>query len=109
MLFDCDEYFMKTRLLQRGKDSGRIDDNMAAIGNRVNFYKYNTLPVMKHFEDNGKLVVVSEKFLNNNYIQELFHKTTINLKSSQITCWPTKLNKMHDLNKRNNFFLLFYF
>lgn len=53
---------MQTRLLKRGRDSGRIDDNPAAIANRLNFYKYNTLPVMKYFDDQGKLVVVSVVF-----------------------------------------------
>jgi len=59
MLFDCEEYFMQTRLLKRGRDSGRIDDNPSAIANRLNFYKFNTLPVMKYYDDLGKLVVVS--------------------------------------------------
>ena len=45
--------------MRRGKESGRIDDNLTAISNRIKFYKYNTLPVMKYFDDLGKLVVVS--------------------------------------------------
>ncbi|KAH3798939.1 hypothetical protein DPMN_152543 [Dreissena polymorpha] len=57
MLFDCEEYYMQNRLLKRGRDSGRIDDNATAIANRLNFYKYNTLPIMKHYEDEGKLVL----------------------------------------------------
>ncbi|XP_052220211.1 adenylate kinase isoenzyme 5-like isoform X2 [Dreissena polymorpha] len=58
MLFDCEEYYMQNRLLKRGRDSGRIDDNATAIANRLNFYKYNTLPIMKHYEDEGKLVLL---------------------------------------------------
>lgn len=50
------------RLLKRGRDSGRPDDNPAAIAKRLDFYKYNTLPVLKHFDDAGKLVVVSSKY-----------------------------------------------
>ena len=49
---------MQTRLLKRGRESGRVDDNPTAIANRLKFYKYNTLPVMKYFDDQGKLVVV---------------------------------------------------
>lgn len=58
ILFDCEEYYMQTRLLKRGRESGRIDDNPSAIANKLNFYKYNTLPVMKYFDDAGKLVVL---------------------------------------------------
>ncbi|XP_060602072.1 uncharacterized protein LOC132755252 isoform X8 [Ruditapes philippinarum] len=57
ILFDCEEYYMQTRLLKRGRESGRVDDNPTAIANRLKFYKYNTLPVMKYFDDQGKLVV----------------------------------------------------
>ncbi|KAL4219564.1 Adenylate kinase isoenzyme 5 [Mactra antiquata] len=58
ILFDCEEYYMQMRLLKRGRDSGRVDDNPTAISNRLNFYKYNTIPVMKYFDDAGKLVVL---------------------------------------------------
>ncbi|XP_060602074.1 uncharacterized protein LOC132755252 isoform X9 [Ruditapes philippinarum] len=58
ILFDCEEYYMQTRLLKRGRESGRVDDNPTAIANRLKFYKYNTLPVMKYFDDQGKLVVL---------------------------------------------------
>ena len=50
---------MQARLMKRGRESGRIDDNITAISNRINFYKYNTLPVLKYYENIGKLVVVS--------------------------------------------------
>lgn len=58
-MIDCDEYYCTQRLLRRGKEKGKIDDNLAAISNRISFYKENTLPVCKYFDDLGKLVVVS--------------------------------------------------
>lgn len=50
---------MQERLLKRGKDSGRIDDNLNAISSRLTAFRNNTLPVLKHYDDEGKLVVVS--------------------------------------------------
>jgi adenylate kinase family enzyme len=47
------------RLSQRHKQSERIDDNLVAIGKKLTFFKNNTLPILKTFEDEGKLVVVS--------------------------------------------------
>ena len=58
-MLDCEEYYMQRRLLDRGKATQRIDDNLNAIQNRISFFKNNTLPVFKHYDDQGKLVVVS--------------------------------------------------
>lgn len=58
ILIDCEEYYCTQRLLKRGKEKGKIDDNLAAISNRISFFKENTLPVCKYFDDLGKLVVV---------------------------------------------------
>ena len=59
LLFDCEEYYMQNRLIKRGKESGRIDDNISAIAKKLHYYKHNTLPIMKYYDDGGKLVVVS--------------------------------------------------
>ncbi|XP_046330687.2 uncharacterized protein LOC124114162 [Haliotis rufescens] len=58
VLLDCEEYYLQERLINRGADSGRPDDNLGAIGKRISFFKDNTLPVLKYFDDQGKLVVV---------------------------------------------------
>lgn len=50
---------MQKRLVGRGKETERVDDNLNAISNRINFFRNNTLPILKHYDDNGKLVVVS--------------------------------------------------
>lgn len=62
LMLDCEEYYMQRRLLDRGKATQRIDDNLNAIQNRISFFKNNTLPVFKHYDDQGKLVVVSKDF-----------------------------------------------
>ena len=58
LLFDCEEYYMQNRLIKRGKESGRIDDNISAIAKKLHYYKHNTLPVLKYYDDCDKLVVV---------------------------------------------------
>ncbi|XP_064616728.1 adenylate kinase isoenzyme 5-like isoform X2 [Liolophura sinensis] len=57
-LLDCEEALCQQRLYQRGQDKGRIDDNMAAIAKRIAFFKQNTLPAIKHYDDQGKLVML---------------------------------------------------
>ena len=59
ILLDCEESILHYRLSKRGKESERIDDNLVAIGKKLTFFKNYTLPIMKTFEDDGKLVVVS--------------------------------------------------
>ncbi|CAC5417371.1 adk [Mytilus coruscus] len=58
ILLDCEEYYMQKRLLERGNASGRIDDNLNAIQSRLTFFKNNTLPILKHLDDQGKLVAI---------------------------------------------------
>ena len=41
------------RLLNRGKTSGRSDDNETVIRNRLNEYNEKTLPVLKFYKDKG--------------------------------------------------------
>jgi adenylate kinase len=39
-----------TRLLKRGKETGRSDDNMETINNRIDVYNNQTLPVAYYYE-----------------------------------------------------------
>lgn len=43
------------RLLQRGKTSGRSDDNEKVIRNRLKEYESKTLPVLQYYKDKGVL------------------------------------------------------
>lgn len=56
---DCEEYYCTQRLLRRGQKTDRIDDNLGAISKRITFFKDNTLPVIKYYDDMGRLFVVS--------------------------------------------------
>ena len=47
------------RILARGKEEGKADDNISAATQRILFFKDKTLPVIKALDDMGKLAVVS--------------------------------------------------
>lgn len=53
---DIPEEEAVARLLNRGKTSGRSDDNEEVIRNRLTEYKLKTLPVLNFFRDKGNLV-----------------------------------------------------
>lgn len=55
---DCEEYYCTQRLLHRGQKTDRIDDNLGAISKRITFFKDNTLPVVKYYDDMGRVFVV---------------------------------------------------
>ena len=53
-----DEELVK-RLLNRGKDSGRADDqDESIIRNRIKVYNEKTLPVASYYDEQGKFVAV---------------------------------------------------
>lgn len=46
------------RLIERGKESGRADDNEEVITNRIKQYHEKTAPVAKFYKEQNKLVAV---------------------------------------------------
>jgi adenylate kinase len=42
------------RLLKRGKEQGRSDDNLGTIENRIKVYEDQTTPVMNYYDEQGK-------------------------------------------------------
>lgn len=48
-----------TRLLNRGKTSGRSDDNEKVIRNRLKEYHEKTLPVLQFYRDKGVLIEIN--------------------------------------------------
>ncbi len=50
LFFDCPESVMEARLLERGKTSGRADDNIASIKKRFQTYVKETVPIIEHFD-----------------------------------------------------------
>ena len=58
LFFDCPEEEMQKRLLQRGKTSGRTDDNEESIKKRFKVFVETSMPVVDYFESQGRVVKV---------------------------------------------------
>ena len=55
LFFDCPEEVMQERLLDRGKSSGRADDNAESIEKRFKVFEETSMPVVDYFEKEGKV------------------------------------------------------
>ena len=59
LFFDCPEKVMQDRLLERGKTSGRSDDNIESIMKRFRTYQEQTYPIIRHYEQQGKVWTIA--------------------------------------------------
>jgi len=59
LFLDCPEDVMRERLLNRGKTSGRSDDNEESIVKRFRTFVETSMPVVDHFAEEGRVVKVS--------------------------------------------------
>jgi len=59
LFFDCPESVMLERLLNRGKTSGRADDNEESIKKRFKTFVDTSMPVVDYFDKQGRVVKVS--------------------------------------------------
>ena len=55
LFFDCPEEILIDRIIFRSRTSGRDDDNSDAIRKRLVTYNQETLPVIDHYEAQGKV------------------------------------------------------
>ncbi|KAF9264932.1 UMP-CMP kinase [Marasmius fiardii PR-910] len=55
LFFTTTEQVMLERLLERGKTSGREDDNEESIKKRFHTYKEQTMPVIEYYQKEGKV------------------------------------------------------
>lgn len=58
LFYDCPESVMEGRLMERGKTSGRADDNAESIRKRFRVFVETSMPVVKHYEGEGKVIKV---------------------------------------------------
>ena len=58
LFLDCPEDVMTDRLLERGKTSNRSDDNIESMRKRFSTYQKDTMPIVKWFEGQNKLIRV---------------------------------------------------
>jgi UMP-CMP kinase len=68
LFLDCPESTMEARLLERGKTSGRSDDNAEAIRKRFKTYEEQTKPIIDHFRTLNKV----EQVLSTATVEEVF-------------------------------------
>ena len=66
--FDVPDEIMVERLIKRGETSGRQDDNEETIRARLTTYREATVPVAKHYNEQGKLVSIDA----NRSVDEVF-------------------------------------
>lgn len=57
----CSEETMKARILNRGKDSGRSDDNEEIFKKRINVFFTETVPAIETFRASGKVFEISSE------------------------------------------------
>ena len=50
---------MQERLLERGKTSGRADDNLETIKKRFDTFTEQSMPVIEHYAKQGKVCTIS--------------------------------------------------
>jgi adenylate kinase len=65
-----DEDELLVRLIKRGEESGRTDDNPAVIQNRLEVYRNQTEPLKEYYKKKGKLFNIK----GNNSIENVFEK-----------------------------------
>ncbi|KAF8553394.1 UMP-CMP kinase [Imleria badia] len=69
LVFDADQEVMIQRILERGKTSGREDDNIESLKKRFHTHNELSQPVIKYLESQGKVVKI-----NSNLSIEECHK-----------------------------------
>ncbi|KAG9018708.1 hypothetical protein FRB90_010322 [Tulasnella sp. 427] len=69
LFFKCSEEVMLQRLLERGKTSGREDDNVESIKKRFRTFEETSMPVVDMYREHGKVVEVNaEKSITDVYV-----------------------------------------
>ncbi|KAK5672516.1 hypothetical protein QVD99_001276 [Batrachochytrium dendrobatidis] len=61
LYFECSESVLEQRLLERGKSSGRADDNMETIKKRFHTFVETSYPVIEFFKNAGRCFKISSE------------------------------------------------
>ena len=70
LVMNVEHQTLVNRLLERGKTSGRADDNMETIERRLKIYTENTLPVIEFYKKTGRLTEAD----NNSTVDACFNQ-----------------------------------
>ena len=71
LFLDLSEDVMHERLLNRGKTSGRADDNEESIKKRFRTFVETSMPVVDHMEKEGKVIKISAEGKPEDIYQEI--------------------------------------
>lgn len=74
--FNCPEEKMVERIMERGKTSGRADDNPETIKKRLATFTNSTIPVLELFKKQGKVIEVNADKGKEEVYEELKTKLT---------------------------------
>jgi len=58
LFFDCPEQVLQDRLLKRGENSGRTDDNIESIKKRFKTHQDSTMPIIEYYGKQNKCVKI---------------------------------------------------
>ena len=89
ILLDCDETTMRKQLATTA--DSREDGTPEAISARIQTYKHQTLPVLGHLDDLGKLAVVNGEQSEDDVMDEVLHvfkRCTLDSSSSMLAVRP---------------------
>jgi UMP-CMP kinase len=81
LFFDCPEEVMQERLLNRGKTSGRTDDNMDSIKKRFKTFVETSMPVVEYYREQHKTVEVSAT----KSVDEVYHEVKEKFKEKGVS------------------------
>jgi len=74
LFFNCPMETLEARLLERGKTSGRADDNIDTIKKRFMTFQEQSLPVIDHLKKKGKCIeIASTSSVEDVYSQARIH------------------------------------
>ncbi|CAI2727282.1 unnamed protein product [Schistosoma spindalis] len=89
ILLDCEETTLIDRLHQRYERLKRADDQDAVVLQRISFFKHCTLPVIRYYDERGKLITIpgdqeqSLIFHNLVAVMEFFLSTGVTIDDDQ--------------------------
>lgn len=78
LFLDCPHEVMTARLLERGKTSGRSDDNEESIRKRLITYEQSTRPIIAYFRDEGKVREVN----SHRSFEEVFGEVSLHFQAA---------------------------
>lgn len=71
-----DEELIK-RMIERGKETGRADDNLETIKNRLEVYHHETMPLKEHYLKEGKYKAIN----GSGIVDDIFHEISDHIDS----------------------------